>query len=153
MPRYRNRSRAVVRTLAWLTLALYGVVMALLALTFAFPRWGKNPHAYYFIYLPPQFTVAVWVWLFSFALAALLGVVFAVMSRSAGRHGWAKGFVFVTALAMQGPAFIRLGVYSEQGVLLPPTAEGVSLVVSVAAFLSIPVLGLVFTRNAGQVGA
>jgi hypothetical protein len=42
----------------------------------------------YWIYFPPPMFAAVYVGLAAFAVAALLGVVGAVLSRSSGRHDW-----------------------------------------------------------------
>jgi hypothetical protein len=90
MPGSRARSRAVVRGLAGLTLALYAMVVVLLVLSFMYPNWGRTPNVQYWIYFPPQLVAAVFVTLVAFAVAALLGVVCAVMSRSAGRDRWGR---------------------------------------------------------------
>lgn len=143
MPPTRNRSRAVVRGLARLTLALFAVVVVLLILSIMYPNWGRDPNVEYWIYFPPQMDAAVYVALVAFGVSALLGAVCAVMSRSAGRDAWATGFVTVTALALQGPAFIGLELYSSPHISLPPAFEVACVITSIAAYLILPVLGIV----------
>jgi len=154
MPSSRNRSRAVVRTPAGLTLALYAVIAILLALSFAFPDWGKDrvqhSNDFLVIYFPPQLVAAVYIGLAAFAVSALLGVVCAIVSRREGRGGWAMGFAVMTALALQGPFFIGLELFAPR-ISLPPSLVLACVIVAVAAFLIIPVLGLVFARG-GRAG-
>jgi hypothetical protein len=64
-----------------------------------------------------------------------------------------KGFAVVTGLALQGPFFIGVELYSRPHVSLPPAFEATCVILSVAAFLIMPVLGLAFARGDRAGGA
>ena len=152
MSRTPSRAATAIRILADVTIALYLVVVTLLVLTFAFPRWGEDPHPVrqpgddFSFYLPPQFTAAVFVGLFAFALATLLGMI-CIVSSAAERPSWVVGLQIVTGLAVQGPILIATDIYFLHG-SLDPVLEAVSVIASVLAYLLLPVLAQVSTRRA-----
>jgi hypothetical protein len=53
----------------------------------------------------------------------------------------------ITVLALQGPFFIALELYAQPRISSLPAFQATCAVVSVAAFLILPVLGLVFARG------
>jgi hypothetical protein len=152
MPPPRSHAVSAIRIGACVTLALYAVVVALIALTIAFPRWGEDPHPArqpgddFSFYLPPQFTAAVIVLLGAFALAALAGVI-AARSGRGQQSGWVVALRALTGLALQGVVLLGGEIYAH--VTLPPTLEVASAAVSLLAFLLLPVAVLVSTGGEG----
>jgi hypothetical protein len=144
--------RATIRVTAGITIVLYLLVVALLALTVAFPHWGESPHQVgppgndFWFYVPPQAIAAVYTGLFAVGLATLLGVLCVVRSRAVRRATWATSFTWLTVAAVQGPILIAAMIYVFHG-SPNPTLEVVSVLASLLAYLVLPVLALVSLRH------
>jgi len=144
--------RAILRVTAGSTIVLYLLVVALLALTVAFPHWGENPHQVgplgddFWVYVPPQAIAGVYAGLFAVVLATLLGVLCIARSLAVRHATWATSFILLTVAAAQGPLLIVAMIYVNHGVP-NPTLDVLSVLISLLAYLVLPELALASLRS------
>lgn len=139
--------RAGLRLLAAGAWVAGAMTLALLVLTFLFPGFGMDPSQTYDIYFPPQIAAAF----FTFGAGAIssvaAGIVCAVDGRLTGHLNWSNSFLTAVVAGLLGPFALAMQVHYPPLLSLSPTLEVALVILSLASYLALPVMALVYLRK------
>ncbi len=135
-----------LRTLAWLSLAFDVATAVLFLLYIAFPYWGRDPHARYFIYIPPQLYAMALAGLTTILLNITGGLVGLFASLPRRQYIWALTFLVGFLLVIQGPILIGLTLHDSSTLSLSLTQVNLSIAASIVGLVLLPILSLVYAK-------